>query len=409
MINQPDASDNQHVFVAGRDSIYARLQQKILDPSDRHAIIFTGHDGMGKSILLQHFSTIFDDPFLSILTPLADQQFLTHDTLLQTLIDGINTILEDASFSVSRIPIFDTDESFSLMQWFKDIYLPEIISIIRPHRRIIWLLDDAEHLLTFDMSILSYWHDVLKDNHQFAMVLMISTQHEARIPELDPLINPVSAERLPRLSYDDSATLIKHYAAGANETILRSIFAATGGHPRLLTRYGQILQSQWAAHGDKEAFEKSKSLMVAASQDDFRQLWLKLTRDERLVLTAIASLIYDDPIKDVTPKRIEAWLIETDYLLDIVAINAALRGLDYQDIVRHQQGEGIALTMTLMQQWLLEQARIDDTVSVSRGSISLRRIVIAVIIIGLLIALLFLIPPQYLDPTSRIATATLAP
>ena len=407
MINQPSNNDNQSSIVAGRDIVYARLQQKILDPSDRHAILFTGHDGIGKTTLLEHFSVIFDDPLLSIFTSLSGNQFLAHDDLIQTLINDISGVLERTNFSLSRIPLFDNDDDLSLKNWFKDIYLPEIITIIRPHRRIVWLLDDVEKLLTFDKTIINYWHDVLKENHQFAMVMTLNTDHEATIIQFDPLVNVVHAERLSHLSYDDSAMLIQQYAAGIDESILKSIFAATGGHPQLLTRYGQILQSQWAEHSDNKAFEHAKPLMYQATRDDFRQLGLKLTRDERLVLTAIASLIYDDPLTGVTPKRLEAWLIETDYLLDIVTINAALRGLDYQDIVRHQ-GENIAITMRLMQQWLLEQARLDNGDRLTpRGNVSIQRIIIVVMIIAVLIALLLLIPPQYIDTTSSIPTATL--
>lgn len=390
---------------AGRKVAYTRLQQHILDPVDTHAIIFTGHQGMGKSALLRHAHEIFDDPILPVYTPLSGKIDKTH--LLQNIIDGINQLLELHQFSLSRVPNLEPDSDLARDEWFRDIYLPQIVSIIRPHRRIVWLLDDAQHLLDIDVDLPDYLHSLIKSQPQFRIVCTLSTEYENELLKLQPLIDPVKAERIHRLNAEDSAELIRQYASGASDEMVNEIFSATGGHPQLLAYYGETLRQYRVDHSDSSAYAQTKPDVYRKSQADFRHIWQKLSRDERLVLTAIASLIYDDPLQIVTPKRIEQWLIETDYLLDIVTINAALRGLDYQDIVNQQQNEGVRLTMGLMQQWLLEQARLDDTEQVTRGQLPTWVIILGIVLILVIVVLLMTIPPQYLDNNSVLPTATL--
>jgi len=408
MTEMTSPSQHDSIPFAGRQAIYARLQQQILDPPHRHAIVFTGHAGMGKTTLLKQFLTVFDDPILPVFTSLSETKFGNEEALLQELIDGINALLFEYNFSLSRVPQLDADNDSTVLDWFSESYLPEVQRIIRPHRRIVWLLDDAEKLGQYE-HFAGYLHGLLKANPQFSIILATRTDFEETLTDLQPLVDPVIAERIHRLNGEESADLIRQYAPGIDDTITEKIFTATGGHPRLLARYGQSLQGHRAEYSDSDAFERAKSDVYDASHEDFREIWLKLSRDERLVLTAIASLIYDDPIQNVTPERIEAWLVETDYLLDIVTINAGLRGMDYQDIVSHRQNDGIKLTMGLMQQWLLEQARLESGNAIQRGQLPLRLVIIVVVVIVLiLLVMFFVIPPQYLDGGSGVPTATLA-
>ncbi len=402
----PPPEENSIAF-AGRQTVFARLQQQILDPPHRHALTFSGHDGMGKTALLKQCLHVFDENLLLVFTSLSETSYKNSDILLKSFINGINYLLNEKNFSLSRVPDIEADSASNLSDWFRDVYLPEVIHIIRPGRRIVWLIDDANELLKFEADFLAYLQDLLISQPQFSIILSISTTYEDKLSQLHPLINPVMVERIPRLTDDESMDLIRQYAPGIDETISEKIFIASGGHPRLLSRFGQTLQKHRAENADNEAFNLAGKEVYLSSDEDLRAMWLKLSRDERLVLTAIASLIYQNPLEAVTAAGIEAWLVETDYLLDIVAINAALRGLDYQDIVSQQQHDGIKLTMGLMQQWLLEQARLDDSSTVRRGQLPLRLIAIVILIIILIVALLFFVPPQYFDSTS-IPTATLA-
>lgn len=405
-INPPPETDG---YFVGRQAIFARLQQQILDPltEQRHALVFTGHDGIGKSALLKQFSTIFDDPLLSIYTALTPE-LSDKDELLGQLVQSINQLLADHNFSLSRIPEFDANESSDFSEWLRVDYLPMMMRIIRPHRRLVWLLDDAEHLLNLSDDILSYLQQLLTEFPQVTIILTLSTEYDDKLSQFQPLINPVQTERIPLLNESDSIDLLQHYLPGINDTTITEIVTATGGHPHLLTRYGETLQRLRAESADTEAYQQAKTSVYQTSQVDFKQTWSKLTRDERLTLSAIASLIYDDPLQVIRAQVIEAWLVETDHVLDIVAVNAALRSLDYRDIIVYQQGEGLQIQSGLMQQWLLEQARIDEVVNERRGQLPTPIILLALVIIIIIVVVLSLVPPQLFDNTAPIVTATLA-
>ena len=71
----------------------------------------------------------------------------------------------------------------------------------------------------------------------------------------------------------------------------------------------------------------------------------------------MVSVLYDDPLNTIDTARIEGWLVETDYPLDPTAINAALRSLEYAEIV-HSTPNGLVITTGMMQTWLLAHARL---------------------------------------------------
>jgi hypothetical protein len=93
--------------------------------------------------------------------------------------------------------------------------------------------------------------------------------------------------------------------------------------------------------------------------DDYRYMWSRLSLNERLVLTAISGLLYGDPLGRIEAATIEGWLVETDYPMDITSINAALRSLEYREIVQ-ATADGLRLTAEMLQTWLLENARLSE-------------------------------------------------
>jgi hypothetical protein len=388
---------------AGRQSLLVRLYHQFIDPSHRHAHVFTGHEGMGKTRLLQTISR-FDDPILCAYFPLIN--LADEDAWLNNLIAAINQILEERQFSISRVPQMQGMNEQPLRDWFRNVYLPEIFNIVRSHRRLVLLFDNAEALLTAPEGHLNYLHTLLQEFRQLSIILAISTEEENALNRMHPLVNLALAERIHRLNLEETGDLIRQYAAGAEDEMLQSIYEATGGHPRLLSRFGQALEQAWATSTNSQAFSQAKSLVYQQSREEFRQLWLNFSQDERLVLTALASLVYENPLQAPSVQALETWLVETDYPMDIVAINAALRSLDYHDMIYHHPKGGVALVTGFMQQWLLENARLDEGRDNGRGRLSKRLLLTVALVILLLVALLFLIPLPLLRPDTLLPTAT---
>ncbi|MEO1164646.1 MAG: hypothetical protein AAFV98_12730 [Chloroflexota bacterium] len=424
----PPPNNTTHVVqtyqpYAGRETLFARLQQYILDPTHRNAVVITGQRRMGKTATVREFTRIFSDPILPVLVMSDDvQPTFNTENLVHLLVARINAILDEHDFSLVRVPELadslqseasndeegetEPDEKpvLSTIAWFMDVYVPEVMAIIRPHRRIVWLFDDALFLNTGNDDTIGYLHDLLAQESQLAIILTMDTEDDAALSGLQPLVDPVRVERLQPLSVEESNALIDLYVPEIDDSLLEKIVTASGGYPQLVRWFAEA-----HAQNTNTIYETLRQTVYKQSDEVFRDLWQLFTRDERLVLTAIASLIYNDPIKPVTAKRIESWLVETDYLLDIVAINAALRGLDYRHVVSYQEGGGIKLTVGLMQKWLLEQARLDETATRVGDSIPWQVAIVIIAVIVLLLLALLLLPPQFVLPESVVPTATLVP
>jgi hypothetical protein len=139
-------------------------------------------------------------------------------------------------------------------------------------------------------------------------------------------------------------------------------------------------------------------------------MWQESTSNERLILSAISHLLYENPLKAVDPAAIESWLLETDYPMDATAIHAAVRSLEYRELLISTP-TGIRLTAGLMQKWLLENARPTHPAAPTAPSSRQRFMILAVVIIALAIGLLLIInlgsaPPPNNDPPEP--TVTLA-
>ena len=123
MIETNSQPQNDPIPFAGRHLIYTRLQQHILDPIDHHAVVFSGHDGMGKTAMLRHAESLFRDPILAVYVPLSDTP--NTNAVFQAIIAGINQLLEEYQFSLSRVPNINPESDVDLASWFDDIYLAE--------------------------------------------------------------------------------------------------------------------------------------------------------------------------------------------------------------------------------------------------------------------------------------------
>ena len=75
------------------------------------------------------------------------------------------------------------------------------------------------------------------------------------------------------------------------------------------------------------------STIYLYNEADYRVLWDHLGANERLVLTAMSDLLYNDPLGRMDAQAIQSWLVETDFPLDMTAINATLRSLEYREIL----------------------------------------------------------------------------
>jgi hypothetical protein len=366
---------------AGRAGLFARLHQRLTNPTHTEAVLFLGRRHFGKTALLTHFAAYFDDGFIDIYLPLKDSPLATEEEWLLHVARAIGRALAIRDFTLTRLPEPPEDTS-QLREWFAETYLHELFGVIR-YRRLVLLLDDVDKMIEsvkndgLPIDHFAYLQKLVEQYPQLGITLTLDTEHETLLDMLFPLVNAAESIRLAALPQEASRWLLQKPVEGiytVPDESADAIHQATGGQPLWLQRTGYRLFERWAAQSTPPTESTETALDVKAvinhvykdSEFEFRELWQQTTRDERLVLTAMVSVLYDDPLASIDPARIENWLVETDYPLDMTAINAALRSLEYRGIVKNT-ASGLAITAGLMQTWLLEHARLNETTVAASG------------------------------------------
>lgn len=346
---------------AGRQTEYTRMQQHLLSPVDRHGLVFLGRAGTGKTALLRRFSMVFDPAYIGLYLPLHELNIHDENNWLEVLHTHSTRVLEDAGFGLGRLP--EKPEA-GLRDWLNESYLPEFFRIIRPHRRLVWLLDDADGLLAaitdgrLPDDTMIYLYSLLEKHEQLGIVMTLDTAHENQLDRLAPLADPALTYRLRSLSAEESAELLALVRPQSDPTLAQALHQATGGWPTLLQLFVQALPD---ADLSGNGFKTLRDGVYRQCEALLRGVWLGLERDERLILTAVTERLYEDPLRPITADLIESWLVQTDYPLDATTIKAAVRSLEYDEVLHSDAEGGIQPTGDLLRRWLLENARLEDT------------------------------------------------
>jgi hypothetical protein len=113
-----------------------------------------------------------------------------------------------------------------------------------------------------------------------------------------------------------------------------------------------------------------------------------LDNEERLTLTAMAELYYENPLRRIDVPAIETWLANSDHPVDVTTINASIRGLDYREIVTGT-ANNTAIASGIFRTWLLENAgKPDERAPKSTQDITVNRNTMIAVAIVVLITLL---------------------
>ncbi|MDZ4766931.1 MAG: hypothetical protein SGI73_20520 [Chloroflexota bacterium] len=366
---------------AGRSAILGRLYRHFNDPAWRTAVAVLGGRRMGKSALLLALPGAFRETHVGAVVSLAHApDDLTVDWIL-ALAEAATLATARRGFSIRRLddlpPPGDTsDEAFT---WFAEQFLPALFGILRSIMRLVLLLDDA-HLLVASVKqerlpahTVAFLAGLLRDFPELDMVLTLDAEREAELDALIPLIAPDDPLRLAPLELDDTGWLLQQPIRGlyaVPDDTAAAVQRATGGLPALTQQFGYHLFQQWSAQPDLNAFtpEHIKALtpqVFASAAPDFQVAWNRLPAAEKIVLAALSSVLYRDPLRHVDASTLESWIVESDARLDIPAINAALRGLAYRAWVE-TTADGVRLSAGLAHTWLLDNATPDKLPRLSR-------------------------------------------
>jgi hypothetical protein len=89
-------------------------------------------------------------------------------------------------------------------------------------------------------------------------------------------------------------------------------------------------------------------------EGDLGRAWDALSAQEQQTLRAISHLIYQDPLRPLETAALGDWLADSDEPLDLTAMNATLRSLEYREWLRLAPN-GVTLASDLTLRWLMER------------------------------------------------------
>lgn len=363
----PDGTLLPLVPFAGRQKAFERLYQQITDPAQAVTTVFLGRQHIGKTAFFLHFHLFFDETFVGVYVPLRDMPLEGEAAWLTALARRTTSALVDRNFTLSRLPETPPDGA-NVRQWFEVAYLAEVLTAMRRYRRLVYLLDDADYLLRavsdgrLPPDTFEFWQRLQEQNRQFSITLSWDADSESEAARLSPLAALKDSFRLTNLTPDDSASLLRQPVAHlyhVSDEAAAAVYRAAGGEPRLLQRFGQHLFRRYETLLERNTITPDDVKAVtpavyADSEADLKKQWEKLSANERLTLRAVVSLLYADPITPITARNIEAWLVETEFPLDSTAVYAALRSLEYRELIN---ATPVQISAGLMQTWLLDNVR----------------------------------------------------
>lgn len=353
---------------AGRQDSFTRLYARLFDPVQTGAILFMGRRHSGKTALLRNASNIFKATALGVYVPLGDVPADRESTWLLALAQTITTELVEQGFILSRLSQLDAPGD-DVRGWLEVTFLPQILGAVR--KKLLLLLDDADRLLMavrggqLNDDTIAYLLSLTKKFNGLNFALTLDAEYEDDLETFAPLVSPADVIRLENLALDETRWLLQAPVDGlyvVPDEIAQMVQRLVGGAPGLVQHFGYLFCQRWQNFPELNVFTRDdvRALTPAVylyNEDDYAALWERLNTNERRVLTAISGLVYDDPLGRIDAAAIQTWLIDTDFPLDITAINATLRSLEYRDLLQPTP-QGIALTAELMQTWLLEHARL---------------------------------------------------
>lgn len=365
-----DETDLARAPFAGRQAAFTRIYQTLSDPAGGRALLITGRARIGRTSLLYAFDSAFGDTIISIPVPLRLAPLSSEMELMLELAQSIT-----AGLILHDVPVGKLNElnppAGDARQWFEGEFLPAVFYQLRL-RRLALLIDDADRLLSVILAgdlpddLFIYLRKLLERWPALGIILSAPDDDTLDAASFSPLVTLNDHVRLMNLAPGETRWLIQEPVRSfysASDAIAAAVQRATGGAPALVQQFGYHLFKRWeAGSGNVIGLEDVRAVTPRVYQsalEDFRRQWSSYTLNERLVLTAITDLIYDDPLDKISVPVLQTWLTDTDYPLDTTAILSALRSLEYNEIVTGMP-DAIVITSGMLQTWLLENARLQS-------------------------------------------------
>lgn len=345
---------------AGRAEQLARLHQHLTSAAVPHALTLLGRRRSGRTAFIDAARRRFDESFVwaapDVMSAADESAFIL--ALYQSGKDAASA----RGLAVHRLPRFPDEKTPEEQRvWLAETGLPELYQLIRPHRRLIWVIDGAEPLaeavargnLPVDFGT---WLGSLF-GPQLGMLLTGHVDNETALTRLAPLVDPSATIRIGTLTEAETAELLAFGRDAPDPATAAQLYALTGGLPELAVNAAAAVHDVSRGEAYSPAhLRQVRPTLSAASSAYFRGLWDNLSADEQAVLTALAYLRFDRPDASLRAEDVEAWLADSDYPLDLTAIFSVLRRLEFVDVVSGPH-VNVRIRAGLFESWIRETVK----------------------------------------------------
>lgn len=371
---QPDRPTAQPDTFFGREDIFAFIRQRLVSGRQATAVALIGSQSIGKTSALYQMQHHIEARYITAYLNLAELSLNQPDDLFRAMAEVSWQALDAVGVSTYRLP--PLPESVDVTTWFFENYLELLLSALRRSRRLLYLFDDAHGLLdAIDRGALPAelgitLGQMIAQDERLDIIFAIDAQYEARLGSFEPLSDPLLHKRLGFLDDQAAEALTRQPATPFYQLqpeAVETIVSMAGGHPYLL----QVLNRQiW----DRSATRRHKGLVTL---DDVRAVleaaireaepilhlaWDDSTPDEQIVLSALTDLTTTGRGDPIGTEDISLWLARANNeALDETALAAALRRLEYREIVRSPVAGMYNFAAGLQYQWLLHKSDVEFT------------------------------------------------
>lgn len=408
----------------GQDDALRFLTLNLSGRRTPRALVVLGTRGIGKSSLLSQVPLVVDERYPSVKIDAATIERDNPVAFVATIVDQTRAMMSVIEASTYRLPPFPdvSDPKMDLLGWLADEYLEVVFSAIRRTRHLILMVDNVHLLLDamdegyFPANFMSYWQDMLDRYEQLDLLFSLDIAYEARALQTPPLDDPNLHYRLAPLDEASARNLLlepMQTSYGIEDEVLRRIMLWTGGHPYHVQAFGRLLYRRWADDRGRVNLMTMNDLAAVypaaleMARDTINPTYKALRPNERLVLTALLDINAAATIDEIA-----TWLQSADHQLEGVQIAAALRGLEYVNVLTVDNDERYDFVSQLEADWLRRQKVGVPTTADKMPTVPAWRgyVLIAALAIGLTGAVLLLTSGDSDSPSEDVAvTTTLEP
>lgn len=351
----------------GRDDALRFLTLNLSGRRTPRALVVLGTHGIGKSSLLGRVPLVVDERYPSVKVDASSIEMDNPVAFVATIVDQTRAMMTAIEASTYRLPPFPdvSDPTVDLLAWLADDYLAVVFSAIRRTRHLVLMVDNAHMVFDamdkghFPKDFMAYWHNLLDLYDQLDLLFSLDMRYEARALQTPPLDDPNLHFRLSHLAADQARQLMVEPVQaiyGFEAEALSRVLEWAGGHPYHLHAIGRLLYRRWEEDRTRLNLMTTHDLqaiypaVLEMARDTIAPTWEALRPNERLTLTAMLDINTPTSLDEL-----QLWLQSAGYPLETVQIAAALRGLEYANVIYVDEAGRYAFMAQLEADWLRRQ------------------------------------------------------